>query len=618
MNLKNCFILGVMLTGMQVIESASTWRDVDDDELYDQWSPVMTELNSSSRFISTRQQDKIPLQRQFEDGTINFDDEILHIRQNLSNRQAQAKEIQNERLRQQQIRQNRRPNIDFEDDFVDFAAHSSQLQQPRTTRRTQASSSAYFDTDNFMNVPSSQFSRVAAPTPRHNSALENQVNDLIQQSYILPEMQQAVLYFTQQPFEINIKTGKVEHIWDITSIINHTTDEEQARTNALKAALEAVRIARFAAALDVAYKNPQYILFAPNLTSYLMPPIDEEIRGKLNEYEKTINEHIPSGSLLSFMQVPSSIVNMFTISKHQKQHHHANKLSSNRNIQFVPEDMLDAIVKNYDFKRRISPEDAANLLVKQCFIAQRSTSNTPNPFLHLQTALSESHYIFDDMPNINQMIQEISQALSGKQPTPQQQQQNQWFGQAQRNLPTLSKTQAHQYILQMRKAVQTAIFIANKNSNFYVGYVLPAKITRYLDNVVNHLMNYEERLRKLSKDPAFGATNDDLENDKIWSRFTWIAAGFAFIGGIDFIAGPGTAGKLAGQAVQTGIETGAQAVGTGLYYATVPTAQIAAAGVTGAVQGVSNVAVSTVQAASGVASGIKTGFNNAFNKPAAQ
>ena len=162
-------------------------------------------------------------------------------------------------------------------------------------------------------------------------------------------------------------------------------------------------------------------------------------------------------------------------------------------------------------------------------------------------------------------------------------------------------TKAHWLFLQIRKAIQTAMYIANKNSNFYAGYILPPAITKYLDGIVNQLIEYDHTLSKRCKDQKLGAHQEDLQRDKMWTNITMAATGLGTaigIGyGIDYISGAGTSAKLAETTAKSATYHGGKMAVNAAYYGTTIPLQATASAITGTIAGAQGVASGAIKGA---------------------
>lgn len=182
-----------------------------------------------------------------------------------------------------------------------------------------------------------------------------------------------------------------------------------------------------------------------------------------------------------------------------------NTIDNQDTYKKIPDDIMLAIVKNYDYKKKSNPQQAANLLFQQCFLAQQDEINYTIQ-LDSNKKITATSYIYDWFFTIDGICEQVKQD---------------------KNNNKITEMQAHAHFIAIRKAIQTALFIANKNSVFYLGYILPTSITQYLDNIVHQLMLYDRKLSLLCKDPRYGATEEDRYKDILWTRISYTAAGLA-------------------------------------------------------------------------------------------
>ncbi|MDP3788134.1 MAG: hypothetical protein Q8Q60_02305 [Candidatus Chromulinivorax sp.] len=378
----------------------------------------------------------------------------------------------------------------------------------------------------------------------------DQAELLIAQSYVSPETQYAILqYVNNDPFTINVITGKIQKIPSIDRIIlgklNDNNDKEvdsfidqRGRLNALHAALESVKLAQFVAGLNVAYANPEYLKFAPKISSnYLMPPLDPNLIEFLNQREQQLIEALGNynswGSWVwNWSWIPTSLTNMFTIlnqpdhglTAHMKNKVKLNDINNAANFVAIPDKTMKEIVKHYDYKQIVDHKKAAELLWKQCFIAQQNIMGSDWPIYcsTKQSSISATHYIFDTLEidgsqihTLDALCNHIRQAVHKE---------------------THSPRQAHTLLLQIRKAVQTAMFIANKNSSYNIGYQLPTIITQSLDKIVGELNLYDQKLNNLCQNDSLGAIKSDQA--RTWNAISAIlTAGIALGGTVAAVIG---------------------------------------------------------------------------------
>lgn len=461
-----------------------------------------------------------------------------------------------------------------------------------------------------------------------------QANKLIEQSYFSPEMQYAVLACVNKEFKVNVVTGKVENLPTVLDIVNSSPTDNTIKINGLHAALEAVQVARFYAKLNIAYDNPAYVFFAPTLSSnlFLMPSLDEELEEQLTNYEKDIKtalQQIPEyNSVWSW--IPTDLVNMFTITSRgetTQQIIQESKLEFNADINNLDKrtypgnfvtiagSTLKDVIKNFDYKQKVNVQQAANLLFKQCFIAQQTFPKQDWPLYctPLGNTVTASNYIFDRF--------EVTRTKINSQTNSQFEQINKQSIQPtyaenidelcniiaqSANIAPHNQLQAHLLFLRIRKAIQTAMYIANKNSNFYIGYILPPAITKYLDGIVQQLILYDQKLSALCKNQQLGATKDDLLRDKIWNNITGVATGLGVLGAvataIDYGYGAGTSVKIAENSAENATYYGGKALANTAYYGTTIPLQTASNVVTGTVSGATSVASGLIKGTQHLAS----------------
>jgi hypothetical protein len=366
----------------------------------------------------------------------------------------------------------------------------------------------------------------------------DEADRLIEQSYVSPEMQYAVFsYVHNYLFEINVVTGKVAYMPTVDQIIAGKYDDETdiadagidapGRLNALHAALEATRTAKFLAGLEVAYANPRNIQFAPTLSQSLvsfMPAIDQNLINALNNREANILNALQftPGYNSVWSWIPKNIISMFSYNTNQTRANIVNAphlefiinqddLNYRNHVVNISDAIMKNIIKNYDYKEKINAQEAAILLFKQCFIAQQNFNNNDWPLFCTppRSPISAANYVFDRFEiggnryahNIDQICNEIVR---------------------QARMHPHNPDQAHILLLQIRKAIQTAMFIANKNSNFNIVYTFPSAVTKYLNDIVYHLSLYDHKLDGLCQDPTLGATAADQARGKLWNAITMI------------------------------------------------------------------------------------------------
>ncbi len=372
-----------------------------------------------------------------------------------------------------------------------------------------------------------------------------QAEQLIQDAYFSPEMQSIVLSYVHRPFRVNVVTGKVQDLPTTQEIINANSKKDiRSKINALHAAQEALELAQLTAKLDVLIQHPK-LLYNPRLNSSFMPSLDPDLQQAFTEIQnkltKALDKVISKRSWTDYAWewIPTPLQdavyakNVQSMSSDASQSIPLNSLNYRnihdpRNIVTIPDALLYNIIKQFDYKQRMYADEIADLLFKQMFVAQQQVSehNEHNVNLqelcHYSTSLTidAANYLYNHCNTFNEMIQKIE------------------------NSSTDIKKRSHPDLLHIRKAVQTAMYIANKNSNYYIGMIIPAQFTWLIDGALSQLMAYDNQLDLLCKDPDYGA----LRDDQSWSWTAKIIAGVAVIG--------------TAVAVGYGVKNSAQAIGS--------------------------------------------------------
>lgn len=397
---------------------------------------------------------------------------------------------------------------------------------------------------------------------------------LTQESYISPEMQWDVLYFLgAQELTLEGATGTVLGIQPIDVMLPLVykklqnpmtpTDKESIKI-ALQAMLEATDIAIFVAAIEAAYKDQKFLLYQSvdtNITAGLNLQ-KRDIQAALAKVNTTFvpGEASSSWSISSFLP--------WSISSNGSSNAPVNKNSTLQvplaNVIKIPAELMPTIIDKNSYKNMTDPKEAANLLFKQCFIAQqhhlyedkesdrlrmsseqlRGSRQQTNAFrtqqikISLQSPISATNYIFNNFPNIDQICEIAKNSVARVQPRSKVQ-----------DPITFEHLQAHKLLLHIRQANQTALYIANPKSSYNVTSILPNAVRSYLGGIVGQLLQYDAQLAVLCKDPKYGATTEDTYQDEQWAMITKIAAGIvitaAVVGTAAALAPVGTAGAIA-------------------------------------------------------------------------
>ena len=364
---------------------------------------------------------------------------------------------------------------------------------------------------------------------------------LTQESYISPEMQWSVIsLFDAQGMTIHTKTGAVQGIKSIDFMLDfiHKKLEnsisfvtKESMKNALQSMLEATELAAFVAAIEAAYNNQKYIIYQDIDTelSTILHDQKNKIHNAISRVNGTIPYDQPVTSMSSFFSwfgTPNSIdIPAHVEPLHFNDGEHADEFIT------IPKNLVLAIIEKNDYKLKDNPKEAAELLFKECFIAQQQhlKNNIEKLEIKLDSPLKPHNYIFDRFHSIHEAC-EIAKKIVPSHPK-----------RTDLQAPVSpEQISAHRLLLSIRQALQTALYIANAKSSYNVGYILPASVTAYLNGAVNELLQHDIELDKLCKAPEYGATQDDIYRDEQWAMITKLAAGTvaaaAFAGGLYFFA----------------------------------------------------------------------------------
>ncbi|MBP6870013.1 hypothetical protein KBC04_03970 [Candidatus Babeliales bacterium] len=330
----------------------------------------------------------------------------------------------------------------------------------------------------------------------------DKANRYIEEAYITPMMQADVLDFYEKPFIIDAitrmpvlyelngiaiedkETKKQQVMPTIEELIEYTTPsllsrELKKRTlNALHASLEAIDIAKFVVTLEA---------------SYFYKDVDPKLYEILNE--KTDKVH----------QLIDVIESMPAKSENRPFTYNYKDIHPTSIHHFIfSQEQVAAIVKNNDFKKLIEDRSnrtklmkAANLLVKQCFIAQQLHLKDHIRFGKLAQEIKDiyyGNYIYELFPGVETLIKTA------------------------KNMPT--EKDQNKMFKHIRQAVQTALYIAHKNSNYYLT----------TDPFIAIFKEWDAKLAEFCTNPEYGADQRDIDYENRRSNLTLFAAGTAVIG----------------------------------------------------------------------------------------
>jgi hypothetical protein len=347
-----------------------------------------------------------------------------------------------------------------------------------------------------------------------------QAEQLIQEAYFSPEMQSIVLSCVHRPFRVNVLTGKVQDLPTTDEIIKaNSTKDIRKKINALHTVQEALELAQLTAKLDLLIQNPQLQIYNPRLNSSFMPSLDPDLQEAFTEIQNNLTKALHqvtskrSWSDYAWDWIPTTLQdavfakNVQSFRSDALQSIQLNKLNYDniydaKNIITIPDDLLYQIIKNFDYKQRIDAQEIADLLFQQMFVAQQEVSEHSRYDKHPR--IDASNYLYNHISTFDQMITKIEQSKND------------------------TNKSLHQHLLDIRKAVQTAMYIANKNSNYYVGMIIPAQFTWLIDGALSQLMAYDNQLAELCKDREYGG----LRENQSWSWTAKIIAGVAIGGAV--------------------------------------------------------------------------------------
>lgn len=381
---------------------------------------------------------------------------------------------------------------------------------------------------------------------------------LTQESYISPEMQWDILSFLgKNGLTINTITGAAQDfppmdflLQTVNSQLQYsmTSAQKESMKNALHAMLEATGIALFVASTEAAYQNQQFLMY---------PNINNELSANLNAQKQAIQTAISAVQAKITVDQPAQESSYFSWFFGSSAPTPQAPLISSQTVPVntqshevtIPADLMPTIIKMNSYKEMSAdPVQAANLLFKQCFIAQqhhlKDLYRIEKLRINLQSPVSATNYIFTHFPDIyNKILNSypICQIAQNLVPS------NQYRVDLKADL-TNEQIQAHQLLLHIRQAIQTALYIANEKSSFNIGNLIPSSVISYLDGITSELTKYDTQLSLLCKDPRYGATLDDVYQDEQWAMITKVAAGVvvtAVAGGALYAYAPSIAGYVA-------------------------------------------------------------------------
>ena len=330
--------------------------------------------------------------------------------------------------------------------------------------------------------------------------LSNTIANLTKESYVTPDMQWAVLSLNNpQNMIINATNGAVQNIPSIDELISKISKELSPYLNntqldpykrALYAMLEATEIASTLVAIKSAYQDPDFVN-------------RQDLRDALQTQKDSIQNILKKANAIN--QSYSSWI--FGVSGPAK----APKLGviDPQKIYFfglnsttitIPASLMPSIIQLQDYKEHLDATTAANLLFKQCFIAQQAHQSNPIA-INQENPLIAQNYVYQNFPNIYTKHLNKYPICEG--------------------ILNLHPSLRRARLLHVRQAIQIALFVANKKSNFNIG---SQYLTSFFDGVVSELMKYDAYVATLCKNPEYGATNADIAQGTEWSTMSKVLA----------------------------------------------------------------------------------------------
>ena len=347
----------------------------------------------------------------------------------------------------------------------------------------------------------------------HHKLVQQLANELTQESYISPDMQWAVLSLNNpENMVINATTGVVQNIPTvnemlITIALKLSPAMNDSKTNpfndaqkepllkALYAMLEATEIASTFIAIKSGYQEAQFINRQDLIQDLqAQKAAIQTIINKINTINQSYSSWIFGAS------GPSKTVKLANLNL---QPIHFNPQTP---TIIIPANFIPSIIQLQDYKQQSNATAAANLLFKQCFIAHQQHQANPIPLNGIQQLNAES-YVYQGLLDIykNESYPICEDILK------------------------LNKHLRRARLLEIRQAIQTALFVANKKSSFNIG---SQYLTSFFDGVVSELMKYDAHLATLCKNPQYGATNTDIAQSAQWATMSKVLA----VGGVLAVA----------------------------------------------------------------------------------
>lgn len=297
----------------------------------------------------------------------------------------------------------------------------------------------------------------------------------------------------------------VSEVLQIVSQLMKNPTQQAAAKEALHTMLEATEVALEFVKLKIAYEDEAYVGRQDLIMGLDLQK--DDIQTQINR----LNKMNPNNSYYSWIFGSGS-----TGKSPQGNANNLTPIRIDQNSSFIniPADRMATIIKHNDYKQKSNATVAANLLFQQCFIAQQQFKSENIIPINPKSPFIATDYMYANFPKIyNNKIDNLYPICSDI-------------------LKLQDKNDRRSRLLQIRQAVQIALFIANKKSGYNAGNLFPQSVVSYLDGIVSELMRYDAYLNVLCKNPMYGATPRDMAKTEEWSTMSKVAAGIIIVGGI--------------------------------------------------------------------------------------
>lgn len=355
-----------------------------------------------------------------------------------------------------------------------------------------------------------------------NGSSPDEVADrLIEESYISPAMQWAILSFFQQPFIINNITNlpvvldnkKIRNWFTVEDILNNVEPSNLSATsktttiNAIQAAMQAIDIAVEVAKLEAGYD-------ANKQNYYIYQNADTQITKILYAKKQKLEAML---SRIQTAQIKSSD-SAFS--------YNVQKLDNN-DFRMLSIDEVDELILATDFRTK-TEHVAAQLLFKESFIAQQHHLKNKTRLENIrQSEHRDENLVYNKFPSMSELVS-IAKNMN-------------------------TKPETHAFLTDIRKAVQTALYIAKKE--YQKVYHLSTH------PLVQALQNMDDQVKAVWINPQFGATQDDLSRDAMWTNLSNVAIGVGATVGVAAAAGAAYYGYNNPYAVRYAVDQGKEQIG---------------------------------------------------------